>query len=143
MIPRPPRATLFPDATLCGSCDPAGSPAGGNGQTCRANCTVCGDGHVDAGETCDDGNGVNTDGCRNNCTLPFCGDGIVDSGEQCDDGNNVNGDGCNNDCTAPCSVTIAKTVAPDDGSGGGTACDGAADGLFVESVTVDETSCVV
>jgi hypothetical protein len=40
-------------------------------------------------------------------------------------------------------VIITKTVAPDDGSGGGTACDGVADGPFVESVTVDQTTCVV
>jgi cysteine-rich repeat protein len=58
------------------ACDPPGSPAGNNGQNCRADCTVCGDGRQDAGEACDDGNGVDTDGCRNNCTLPACGDGI-------------------------------------------------------------------
>src|SRR2546425_770483 len=77
------------------------------------------------------------------CT--FCGDGIVNDGEQCDDGNNINDDNCRNDCTLPlpCSVVINKTVAVDDGSGGGTACDGVADGPFVESVTVDATSCVV
>ncbi|HEU5179235.1 MAG TPA: DUF4215 domain-containing protein [Candidatus Polarisedimenticolia bacterium] len=95
------------------TCDPPGTPAGGNGNNCRNNCTVCGDNHVDAGEQCDDGNGVDTDGCRNNCTLPGC------------------------------SVVIAKTVAPDDGSGGGTACDGTADGPFVEAVTVDQKTCVV
>ena len=61
--------------------------------------TICGDGNVDPGEECDDGNQDNTDGCRNDCTLPFCGDGIVDSGEQCDDGNLNNADGCRNDCT--------------------------------------------
>jgi len=27
--------------------------------------TVCGDGHLDAGEDCDDGNNVNGDGCNN------------------------------------------------------------------------------
>jgi cysteine-rich repeat protein len=80
----------------------------------------------------------------NSCT--FCGDGILNGGEQCDDGNAVDIDACHNNCTPPsppCSVIIAKTVAPDDGSGGGTACDGVADGPFVESVTVDQTSCVV
>lgn len=45
------------------------------------------------------------------------------------------------DC--PCSVIIEKTVAPDDGSNEGTACDGTADGDFVETVTVDQTECVV
>ncbi len=62
---------------------------------------VCGNGIVDPGEECDDGNQDNFDACRNDCTLPFCGDGIVDAGEQCDDGNMDNTDGCRNDCTVP------------------------------------------
>src|SRR5262249_32842014 len=39
-------------------------------------------------------------------------------------------------------VSIAKTVAKDDGSGG-TAGDGVPDGPFVESVTVNNNTCVV
>jgi cysteine-rich repeat protein len=31
---------------------------------------VCGDGVVDSGEWCDDGNGVDSDGCRSDCTAP-------------------------------------------------------------------------
>jgi cysteine-rich repeat protein len=31
---------------------------------------VCGDGIVDSGELCDDGNGVDSDGCRSDCTVP-------------------------------------------------------------------------
>jgi len=61
----------------------------------------CGDGVVDAGEQCDDGNTNNTDACRNNCTLPLCGDGILDAGEACDDGNTNNTDACRNNCTIP------------------------------------------
>jgi cysteine-rich repeat protein len=40
---------------------------------CRLDCTVptCGDGRLDAGEQCDDGNQSNTDGCRSDCTLGF------------------------------------------------------------------------
>jgi MYXO-CTERM domain-containing protein len=65
---------------------------------------VCGDGVLDDGEECDDGNGENGDGCENDCTetpvIPeTCGDGVVDAGEECDDGNGENGDGCENDCT--------------------------------------------
>jgi len=44
--------------------------------TCR-NCTIveCGDMVVDIGEECDDGkNGDDTDGCRDDCTIPYCGD---------------------------------------------------------------------
>jgi cysteine-rich repeat protein len=122
---------------------------------CHNDCTLptCGDGIVGntPGETCDPPGSTpatppgNTNLCRplgpDQCT--YCGDGQINDGEQCDDGNHVDTDGCRNDCTLPCSVIIAKTVAPDDGSGGGTACDGVADGPFAENVTVDDTSCVV
>lgn len=49
----------------------------------------CGDGTVEAGEECDDGNDVDTDGCGNDCTVRTCGDGVVDPAEECDlgDGN--------------------------------------------------------
>ena len=73
---------------------------------------VCGNGTVEAGESCDDGNLTNGDGCTSSCTIQSgftcvgspsvcastCGDGIVAGGETCDDGNLVNGDGCNNTC---------------------------------------------
>jgi cysteine-rich repeat protein len=60
----------------------------------------CGDGNLDQGEQCDDGNNVGGDGCSATCQteVPFCGDGIVDEGETCDDGNNEDGDGCSADC---------------------------------------------
>jgi uncharacterized repeat protein (TIGR01451 family) len=58
----------------------------------------CGDGVLDPGEECDDGNNVDGDGCSANCTLEYCGDGVLDPGEECDDGNNVDGDGCSADC---------------------------------------------
>jgi hypothetical protein len=70
--------------------------------------TFCGDGIVDplTGEECDDGaaNGDDTDGCRDDCTIPSCGDGVHDSdmGEECDDGaNGDDTDGCRDDCTSP------------------------------------------
>jgi cysteine-rich repeat protein len=61
---------------------------------------VCGNGAVEDGETCDDGNLEAGDGCAADCTLePFCGNGQLDAGEACDDGNDVEGDGCDNACT--------------------------------------------
>jgi cysteine-rich repeat protein len=61
----------------------------------------CGDGVVDPGEECDDGNADPTDGCLPSCKLAQCGDGIVRSGvEQCDDGNTQGQDGCSATCTA-------------------------------------------
>ncbi|AGC43165.1 hypothetical protein MYSTI_01833 [Myxococcus stipitatus DSM 14675] len=62
---------------------------------------VCGDGYLDSGEVCDDGNRAAGDGCRADCRgVEVCGDGLVDSaaGEQCDDGGRTPGDGCDADC---------------------------------------------
>jgi len=71
---------------------------------------VCGDGHVDSGEQCDDGNTANGDGCSATCTTempppPCCGDGRLDANEQCDDGNTANGDGCSATCTTEAPPT--------------------------------------
>lgn len=60
---------------------------------------VCGNGVVDPGEGCDDGNSSNSDSCLASCASAICGDGFVRiNTEQCDDGNNLNGDGCSG-CT--------------------------------------------
>jgi cysteine-rich repeat protein len=87
---------------------PAGSPSCTNGidDDCDgatdANDTgcqlVCGNGFIDPGEQCDDGNTIDGDGCDSNCTLPGCGNGILDPGEECDDGNVNNCDGCSSLC---------------------------------------------
>jgi cysteine-rich repeat protein len=59
----------------------------------------CGNGEVDPGETCDDGNLDNSDACLNSCVLAVCGDGFVQSGaEECDDGNSDNSDTCTAQC---------------------------------------------
>ncbi|MCP5468137.1 MAG: DUF4215 domain-containing protein [Deltaproteobacteria bacterium] len=64
----------------------------------------CGNGVVDAGEQCDDGNNINGDGCENTCTITIvedtCGDGILDDGEECDDGNADDTDACLSTCVA-------------------------------------------
>ncbi len=92
-------------------CEPAGS---------------CGNGALDASESCDDGNLMTGDGCSNICLLEdgepcadnaqcesticdavdsntcepanACGNGAVEAGEACDDGNAVAGDGCGPEC---------------------------------------------
>jgi cysteine-rich repeat protein len=66
-------------------------------------CVICGDGHLDSGEECDEGvNNADTPNadCRLDCNFPSCGDDIVDDlgGEECDDGNTVDGDGCSQLC---------------------------------------------
>jgi cysteine-rich repeat protein len=54
----------------------------------------CGNGVVEAGEACDDGNRDDGDGCTHRCTLPVCGDGIRSADEACDDNNTTAFDGC-------------------------------------------------
>jgi cysteine-rich repeat protein len=76
------------------------------------NLTVCGDGAVELGEQCDDGDTTSGDGCSSlcvrevgficagspsNCTTT-CGDGVTAGAETCDDGDAQSGDGCSNNC---------------------------------------------
>lgn len=37
----------------------------------------CGDKNINEGEECDDGNKINTDACKNDCTFNFCGDTYI------------------------------------------------------------------
>lgn len=60
---------------------------------------VCGNGVVEDGEACDDGNTDSGDGCAADCArVELCGNGDLDPGEVCDDGNTDPGDGCRADC---------------------------------------------
>lgn len=73
------------------------------GDRCRTDCTqpFCGDSVADEqhGETCDDGNNVDGDGCSALCILEtICGNGVVQGVEECDDGNTTDGDGCSSIC---------------------------------------------
>jgi cysteine-rich repeat protein len=75
--------------------------------------TNCGNGALDEGELCDDGNTAPGDGCGASCTLEAgyscsgnpsvcavtCGDGVKAASEACDDGNTTAGDGCGATCT--------------------------------------------
>jgi cysteine-rich repeat protein len=59
----------------------------------------CGNGRVDHGEACDDGNRLSGDGCSADClSKESCGNGIRDVQEQCDDKNHLAGDGCSPTC---------------------------------------------
>ncbi len=72
-------------------------------KTCDADCTaaMCGDAQTNtaAGEACDDGNALDSDGCVKGCVAAKCGDGFLQVGvETCDDGNMVDADACSNTC---------------------------------------------
>jgi cysteine-rich repeat protein len=58
----------------------------------------CGDGILNPGETCDDGNRDNRDACRNDCIPTSCGDGEVQPPELCDDGDRDDTDDCPRTC---------------------------------------------
>ena len=76
---------------------PPGSTCTLEGDGCTFN--GCGNGIVDPGEICDDGNVRDNDNCASDCFASFlCGNGVIDVTEICDDGNNVSGDGCSADC---------------------------------------------
>jgi len=86
---------------------------------CGAPPAVCGNGSVEAGEQCDDGNLTDGDGCDSNCTLTGCGNGIATAGEECDDGNSSSNDACKIDCTLNvCGDGVPRTCVEqcDDGN---------------------------
>lgn len=70
------------------------NPSGGGGGA------ICGNGILEGGEQCDDGNAISGDGCSAGCRIeyPVCGNGITEIGEECDDGNINYGDGCTPEC---------------------------------------------
>ena len=90
--------------------------------------TVCGNGLVEPGEACDDGNTVSEDCrygeracnvCNANCEIEagdvkYCGDGLVSGLEECDDGG-INDENCPYEmsecevCDADCRVQAGIT----------------------------------
>lgn len=106
----------------CGGNDPsaskdAGDPPGHGGGTSEDGAVEdagvsCGNGEVEVGEVCDDGNTESDDGCSADChSIEFnydctvsntcaelCGNGKFDPTESCDDGNKDDADGCSASC---------------------------------------------
>jgi cysteine-rich repeat protein len=90
---------------FCEACDDGPANDDAAPDTCRTDCRParCGDGTIDTGEACDDGNRASCDGCSAACAVEIglgCGDAIPfpTCGEPCDDGNAVPGDGCSPTC---------------------------------------------
>ncbi|MFZ6184743.1 DUF4215 domain-containing protein [Nannocystis pusilla] len=125
-------SSLLPLLLVVGSCfyHPTGStpatdseaPQDTSSGSTSSSAAECGDGQLDFGEACDDGNRTPGDGCEDDCTVtpsPLCGNGQIDPGEQCDDGNTVDDDGCQADCTEPptCGDGVEDPGEPcDDGN---------------------------
>lgn len=129
----------------CGElCDDGALPATG-GDGCSATCSVeegwscsgqpsecelaCGNGVVDPGESCDDGDLNGKDGCSTTCTIengwscsgapsecdPVCGDAIKVGSEQCDVGSppdDGDADGCEANCTLSPKVIPPAALPP-------------------------------
>ncbi len=98
---------------------------------------ICGNGKIEFGEACDDGNQTNGDGCNSHClregrsaesaTGFTCGNGNPErnangAGEDCDDGNLKDGDGCSSNCLSEGDLT--PSVCGDGKIGLGEDCDG-------------------
>lgn len=90
LAPNQPPAMATPGACRAPS---SGGPPG-----CQR--ASCGNGIVEAGEACDDGNFAFDDACLPTCEVPSCGDGFRAVSEACDDGNLIDDDAC----TAACAV---------------------------------------
>ncbi len=117
------------------NCAPPAADAAVSAEVCTK-IWVCGNGHVDPGEACDDGNTVSGDGCNADCTQvqsgytcpkdpttgaggactpapqSVCGNAQLGPSEQCDDGNKVSGDGCSSTCALEPGYTCNTVGSP-------------------------------
>ncbi|MGC4119923.1 MAG: DUF4215 domain-containing protein [Myxococcales bacterium] len=128
----------------CGGCGGATPLCDEVTQVCDR--AACGNGILEPGEACDDGNPSSGDGSTGTCQLEdgwacatagraclftvTCGDGVVAVDETCDDGNQSPGDGCDAQCHFEpgwrCPKMNAPCVASECGDGivaGDEQCD--------------------
>jgi fibro-slime domain-containing protein len=98
--------------------NPIGGKDGTGGSDTPQPTYECGNGELEPGEFCDDGNTDDDDGCSADCAtvdgdfdcsvvgkpcvqVVICGNGVLEGDELCDDGNVEDGDGCPADCSMP------------------------------------------
>ncbi|MEO8705013.1 MAG: DUF4215 domain-containing protein [Kofleriaceae bacterium] len=129
----------------CGGGNPSTTPPGGDDDDivdaappADGTAAVCGNGIIETGEICDDGNAAASDGCVADCTQVepgfvcadpgalcvhshVCGNGILETDEQCDDHNAVGTDGCSATCELEagwaCAVPGIRCTAASCGDG--------------------------
>lgn len=87
---------------------------------------ICGNGRVERwkGETCEDGNTINTDACTSVCQVARCGDGFVWAGQEFCDQAEFNGKSgyCSADCSSLCgNGTVEGAEVCDNGAANGQA----------------------
>jgi cysteine-rich repeat protein len=80
---------------------PTGGAGNCRGEVCAS--PLCGNGTVDSGEECDDGNTENTDACLSTCVAATCGDGFVHATVEACDSDPARS------CTTSCSTTGTQT----------------------------------
>ena len=114
----------------------------------------CGDGVVDVGEQCDDGNSDNNDGCTNVCQANVCGDGFLNPAtESCDLGAanaasadaacSANYGGVCSYCTTSCTYETVSGGFCGDGIvqvEGGEICDGSTPLYYFDYDAVTQTT---
>lgn len=71
------------DAPVTGDAALGDAARGADGEVLDGDVQLCGNGHIDPGEQCDDANEDETDACLGTCVFS-CGDGIVEVNETCD-----------------------------------------------------------
>jgi cysteine-rich repeat protein len=79
---------------------------------------TCGNGRIDTGERCDDGNTSDADACTTACQPARCGDGVIEIGVEDCDGRGLNGNTCALvgktgflSCTAGCTYDFSACGA--------------------------------
>jgi fibro-slime domain-containing protein len=129
---------------------PVDDPDAGDGSVGEVG-PFCGNGVIETGEVCDDGNSRPADGCSGVCTVEpnftcpaagqacvssiVCGDAKISGNEACDDSNATGGDGCSAACQvemgyacktagAACEMVPENTARCGDGQvNAGEGCD--------------------
>jgi virginiamycin B lyase len=109
----------------CTSNEPAGPSEPGRGKFVKVELPPpgarCGNGRVESGEECDDGNTTDCDACSNDCRrVEGCGDGALCGTEACDDGNTDDCDGCSATCVPETGLRCGDGIV---NAACGEACD--------------------